>query len=149
LTLNDREALDISYVYGAKLSPDGTLLFQPSTNGVDVYDGRLGILLYRIALPFALSANYDALVEDGQDNKLIAITGTNGDGIAVVDLTSLPEPAPLPYAAATRRLTEARSFESNVPHTKANAAALGPRVIPYVTHSILAARSGTAPRAKF
>ena len=74
LTLNDREGIGISYVYGAKLSPDGTSFFQPSTNGIDVFDGRLGILLNRIALPFSLSANYDALVEDGQDNKLIAIT---------------------------------------------------------------------------
>jgi hypothetical protein len=147
LVLNDREVLDISYVYGAKLSPDGTLLIQPSTNGIDVYDGRLGILLKRIALPFALSTNYDALVEDGQDNKLIAITGANGDGIAVVDLTSLQEPAPLPYAAA-KRLTRPRGFESNVPHAKKNAAAPGPRVIPYVTHSILAEHPGTTPQPR-
>jgi len=147
LTVNDREALDISYVYGAKLSPDGTLLFQPSTNGIDVFDGRLGILLDRIALPFALSANYDALVEDGQDNKLIAITGANGNGIAVVDLTSLTEPGPLPYAAATRRLTRG-SLESNVPHTKASGSAPGVHVIPHVTHFILAPRPGATSRAK-
>jgi len=41
----------------------------------------------------------DALVSDGNDNILIAITGTTGNGIAVVDLSSLPEPAPLPYSA--------------------------------------------------
>ena len=40
--LNDREAMNIAYVYGAKLSADGSLLFQPSTNGVDVFDGRAG-----------------------------------------------------------------------------------------------------------
>jgi uncharacterized membrane protein len=34
---------------------------------------------------------------DGKDNILIAITGTNGNGFAIVDLTSLSEPAPLPY----------------------------------------------------
>jgi hypothetical protein len=143
LTLNDREAMGISYVYGAKLSPDGTLFFQPSTNGIDVFDGRLGILLNRIALPFSLSANYDALVEDGQDNKLIAITGTNGDGIAVVDLTSLKEPGPLPYAAATRA-----SFESK-PHRRTSGAASGTRVIPHVTHFILPARRGTTSPARF
>lgn len=66
LTLNDREALNTSYVYGAKLSPNGSLLFQPSTNGLDVYDGRLGILLTRIALSFPLSANYDALVSEAR-----------------------------------------------------------------------------------
>lgn len=98
LVLNDREALNITYVYGTKLSADGALLFQPSTNGIDVYDGRLGTLRSRISLPFDLSQNYDALVSDGQDNILVAITGKTGDGIAVVDLTSISEPPPLAYA---------------------------------------------------
>jgi hypothetical protein len=97
LTLNDREALNTTYVYGTKLSSSGGLLFQPSSNGIDVYDGRLGILRSRIALPFAVSQNYDALVGDGRDNVLIAITGVNGNGIAIIDLSSLNEPAPLPY----------------------------------------------------
>jgi hypothetical protein len=96
--LNDREILNIAYVSGAKLNPDGALLFQPSSSGIDVLDGRLGNLLYRIALPVSLSENYDALVSDGTDNVLVAITGTSGDGIAVVDLSSIQEPPPLPYA---------------------------------------------------
>lgn len=99
LTLNDRESDNISYVYGTQLSGDGALLFQPTTNGIDVFDGRVGTFRSRIALPFALSQNYDALVADGQDNVLIAITGVNGTGIAIVDLSSLSEPAPLPYTA--------------------------------------------------
>jgi WD40 repeat protein len=94
--LNDREILNTTYVYGAKFSPDGNLLFQPSTNGIDVLDGRLGTLRERVALPVALSANYDALVSNGKDNVLIAITG-NGDGIAVLDLTTIPEPPPWPF----------------------------------------------------
>lgn len=102
--LNDREILNIAYVYGAKLSPDGRLFFQPSTNGIDVFNGELGNLLNRISLPFALSPNYDALVDDGTDNILVAITGT-GNGIAIVDLTSISEPPPLPYnrRSASRR----------------------------------------------
>jgi hypothetical protein len=52
-------------------------------------------------LPFMLSANYDALVDDGWDNILIAITGQTGDGIAVIDL-SLPEGV-ASLAATTRR----------------------------------------------
>jgi hypothetical protein len=95
----DIELQGLSYLYGAKLSPDGNLLFQPTTNGIDVLDGRFGTLRTRIALPFGLSANYDTLVSDGKDNVLVAITGT-GDGIAVIDLTSLPEPPPLSYAGA-------------------------------------------------
>ncbi len=97
LTLNDRESFNVSYVYGTKLSPDGGLLFQPLANGIDVYDGRVGTLRTRISLPVALSQNYDALVSDGKDNVLIAITGENGNGIAIVDLSSLSEPSPLPY----------------------------------------------------
>lgn len=97
LVLNDRDALNVEYVYGNKLSPDGTLLFEPSTNGIDVFDGRLGTLRTRISLSVALSENFDALVSDGTDNDLIAITGQSGNSIAVVDLRSLPEPAPLPY----------------------------------------------------
>jgi hypothetical protein len=106
LVLNDYESLNATYVYGVKLSPDGSLLFQPSVAGIDVFDGRIGTLRTRIALPYALSQNYDALVSDGTDNVLIAITGATGDGIAVLDLTSLNEPAPLPYTSETTRLPE-------------------------------------------
>lgn len=95
--LNDREVLNIAYVSGAKLSPDGGLLFQPTSSGIDVLDGKLGNLLHRIALPVSLSPNYDALVNDGTDNVLVAITGASGDGIAVVDLSSIQSPPPLPY----------------------------------------------------
>ena len=35
-TLNVREGFDASYVYGANLSPDGALLFQPGTQAIDV-----------------------------------------------------------------------------------------------------------------
>lgn len=100
--MNLQEKKNVSYLYGEKLSPDGTLLFQPTTNGIDVLDARLGKLLKRIALPFTLSPNYDALVADGSDSVLVAITGARGDGIAVIDLSSLP-PAPfLPYEAEAR-----------------------------------------------
>ena len=47
----------------------------------------------------SLNSNYDALVSDGRDNILVAITGQNGDGVAVIDLWSLTEPPPLPYAS--------------------------------------------------
>jgi hypothetical protein len=98
LTANDREAQNVSYVYGVKYSPSGSLLFQPSTNGIDVFDGNLGTFRNRISLPFALSQSFDALVSDGTDNVLVAITGQTGNGgIAVIDLSSLPEPAPLSY----------------------------------------------------
>jgi hypothetical protein len=98
----EREVWNVLGVYGQKLSPDGNLLFSPLQNDIDVLDGKRGNLLTRISLPVSLSPNYDALVSDGRDNILIAITGATGTGIAVVDLTAIPEPAPLPYAVATR-----------------------------------------------
>ena len=57
-------------------------------------------MLERISLPKALSQNYDALVADGKDNLLVAITGANGSGIAVVDLTSVPQPLPLRFGGS-------------------------------------------------
>jgi hypothetical protein len=98
----DRNVWNQSAVYGEKVSPDGNLLFAPMLNAIDVIDGRLGTLRTRIALPFMLSASYDALVDDGRGNVLIAITGQTGDGIAVIDLTSLPEGA-TSFAATTQR----------------------------------------------
>lgn len=98
LALTIREVWNQAAVYGEKMSPDGNLLFIPLINGIYVVDGKRGTLLQTIALPFALSANYDALVADGKDNVLVAITGQNGNGIAVIDLTSLPEPLPPPYS---------------------------------------------------
>jgi hypothetical protein len=99
LSANHRESEQIQFVYGTKLSPDGGLLFQPLVQGIAIFDGKIGQLRSQVALPVALSTNYDALVSNGKDNVLIAITGTNGSGIAVVDLTSLPEPGTLPFAA--------------------------------------------------
>lgn len=85
------------------------MLFQSSTNGIDICDGRVGDLLTRISLPFTLSQNFDALVSDGTDNVLVAITGETGNGIAVIDLTSLSEPPPLSYREASSRVDSALS----------------------------------------
>lgn len=144
LVLNDREISNISYVYGAKLSPDGNLLFQPSTNGIDVFDGRLGTLQARISLPFQLSANYDALVANGKDNSLIAITGTSGNGIAVLDFTSISEPPPLTYL---RKVSGEGRYQSRpwrhpeTSHQATRRASLAPQrhLAVHITHSILPA----------
>ena len=146
LTFNDRESPSISYVYGAKLSPDGSLLFQPSVSGVDIFDGRLGYLRSRIALPLALSANYDALVSDGKDNILVAITGTGGSGIAILDLTSIAEPSPLSYEAESSlgsnflKAPSAQSIDRTIPGANSNARAAqkqAQRSIRYFTKSPL------------
>lgn len=93
-SLNYRETFDANYIYGAALSADNTLLFQPGTQAIDVFDTHTGAFLERISLPQPLNTNYRALVADGKDNVLIAITGVNGSGISVVDLTSLPAAGP-------------------------------------------------------
>ena len=140
--LNDREWLNVSAVYGAKLSPDSRLLFQPTSNGIDVLDGRLGNLRTRISLPVALSPNYDALATDTSDNVLIAITGMRGDGIAIIDLTSIAEPPPLAYdrthQAQPHQLSELNSDSRlHVPVKKQQSRpATAPRIIPRVTRSV-------------
>jgi hypothetical protein len=90
VALTEREVWNEAAVHGEKLSPDGTLLFRPLTDSLDVVDGGTGILRTRIALPVTLSPIYDALVSDGKDNILIAITGSSGNGIAILDLSGLP-----------------------------------------------------------
>jgi hypothetical protein len=138
--VNDREIADIQYVYGAKFSPDGSLLFQPAAQGIDVYDGRVGQLLSRITLPIALSPNYDALVSDGRDSVLIAITGASGNGIAVIDLSSLPEPPPLSYAATAaekerRNLTRAgQQRTGRGMNSSARGSLSQNRAIPHITN---------------
>jgi hypothetical protein len=149
LTLNDREALNIAYVYGTKLSPDGSLLFQPSTNGVDIFDGRLGTLRNRILVPFALSENYDALVSDGQDNVLIAITGSTGNGIAVLDLSSFSEPPQLSYAATdtktqiaarSRKIADAQDGSAPIRSSANTSGANRFRSVPHATNGVSPSR---------
>jgi len=95
--LNIAESLDANYVYGAALSADGSLLFQPGAQAIDVFDGNTGAFRGRISLPVTLSPNYRALVSNNRDSRLVAITGDTGNGIAVIDLNSLPEPEPPAY----------------------------------------------------
>lgn len=97
--LNVPESIDAFYVYGGAFSADGLLYFQPAANFIDVFDGLTGAFRTRVALPVTLSPNFRALVSNSKDNRIIAITGT-GDGIAVIDLTSLPEPAPVTWLPA-------------------------------------------------
>ncbi len=94
--LNAPESIDAQYVYGGAFSADGSLFFQPGSQAIDVFDGVTGAFRARIALPLPLSPNFRALVANGKDDRIIAITG-NGDGIAVIDLSSIPEPAPVTW----------------------------------------------------
>lgn len=144
--LNDREVLNIAYVYGAKLSPDGLLLFQPSTNGIDVFDGHVGNLRERISLPFALSSNYDALVSDGDANVVVAIAGMSSSGVAIIDLTSLPERSASSFGLGDR----SQASKRRVPNmssvaTHHDARSRGVRSIPHVTRDRLSSRVVHSP----
>jgi hypothetical protein len=96
-TVDFAESIDADYVYGGAFSADGALFFQPGSQAIDVFDGVTGAFRARVALPIPLSPNFRALVTDNQDSRLIAITGDTGNGIAVIDLTSLPEPSPVSW----------------------------------------------------
>lgn len=98
--LNVPESIDANYLYGGAFSADGSLFFQPGAQAIDVFDGVTGAFRARVALPVALSPNFRALVSNGKDNRIIAITGNAGDGIAVIDLSSLPEPLPATWLSA-------------------------------------------------
>jgi len=97
--LNVPESIDANYLYGGAFSANGSLFFQPGTNAIDVFDGVTGAFRARIALSLPLSPNFRALVTNGKDDRIIAITG-NGDGIAVIDLSSIPKPAPVTWLSA-------------------------------------------------
>ena len=115
----DRETFFPTAVLGQKLSPNGSVLFQPLTNGIDVIDTTSGRLLYRVQVPVQISDTYDALVVDGTDNKLAAITS---GGIAFFDLGALPglqamgERRERPHRAAQRdRVVEKSSQMRGTP----------------------------------
>jgi hypothetical protein len=74
---------------GAKLSPDGSLLFQPFTNAIDVMSRNTGHLLYRMQVSIPPALNYNPLVST--DNEAtFAWIGANS--VSFVDLSSLPVP---------------------------------------------------------
>lgn len=91
---------------GIKLNANGRLLFNPETYAISLYDGQLGTPVGRIPLPVTLSTVYDPLVVTGKDNVLVAITGDKADGVAVIDLNSVPEPPLFPYLSGTGPLSK-------------------------------------------
>jgi IPT/TIG domain-containing protein len=90
ITYVDRDVWLPVAVYGQKLSSDGSLIFQPLTNGIDVHDSTSGLLDYRVQFPVQFANVYDALALDNTDNLIFGITST---GIVQIDLQSLPTPA--------------------------------------------------------
>jgi len=83
-------------VFGQKLSSDGSMAFTPLSTGIDVHDSLTGLLAYRVELPIQIANVYDALAVDDKDDLLFAITA---NGIAEIDLSSLPVPTSKSRAA--------------------------------------------------
>jgi IPT/TIG domain len=74
-------------VLGQKLNQDGSILFQPLTDGIDMLARNTGRVLYRIQIPVTPANNYDALVvADGQNTVAVI----SPDSVSFVDLSSLP-----------------------------------------------------------
>ena len=116
-------------VYGQKLNQDGSILFHPLTDGVDLMARNTGRLLYRIQVPFTLPLVYDSLVMTDKNNSLAMITTT---GVSFIDLSSLPIPVedttPFPNAKKNRtgytfvtRPSAPRKLKRSIPSASATA----------------------------
>jgi hypothetical protein len=134
--LNLAESVDANYVFGSAMSTDGSLIFQPGDGFIDVFDGRTGSFRARISLPFTLSPNYRALISNQHDSQLVAITGSTGNGIAVIDLNPLPEPQPLTYAVSKGKspLREPALASSRTLLTTVKSKLRASRVAPRIRH---------------
>jgi len=77
-------------VVGAKLSPDGSLLFQPFINGIDVIARNTGRLLYRMQIPITPASNYNPLISTDNESTFAVISANS---VSFVDLGSLPIPS--------------------------------------------------------
>jgi len=89
-----------SAVIGQKLNQDGSVLFQPLTDGIDLMARNTGHLLYRVQIPVSPADVYDSLVvAEGKDTLAVITSG----GVSLVDLSSLPIPTQdtLPFMDAT------------------------------------------------
>ena len=118
ITYVDRDVWLPVAVYGQKLNTDGSLGFQPLTNGIDVIDGATGLLQYRVALPIQAANVYDALAIDNSDGLLFVLTA---NGIAQVNLGSLPpDPAESRHLRAVMSAGNARGSVRNITMSNAN-----------------------------
>lgn len=106
--------------YGQKLSQDGSILYQPLTNGVDLIERNTGRLLYRVQVPGTVANVFDSIFLGASSGTLGYITSS---GVTFVDLSSLTIPAaastPFPTARSVGRTgtrTEDRTGLKPLPH---------------------------------
>ncbi len=98
LAANPLFPLGATTLGGQSFSADGNLVFQPQQQGIAVINAATGNLVQSIGLPVVLNS----LVNDGTDNVFVGIL-SSGNGVAVVDLTAVPETASI--ARPTKRKT--------------------------------------------
>jgi hypothetical protein len=75
---------------GKKLNGDGSILFTPLNNGIDLYARNTGRLLYRVQIPVTPASVFDPLVLGKGTNVLAVITA---NGVSIIDMSSLSVPA--------------------------------------------------------
>jgi hypothetical protein len=96
---------------GEKLNGDGSLLFMPLNNAIDLYARNTGRLLYRVQIPATPAPVFDPLVVGKGTNVLAVITA---DGVSIVDMSSLPIPAEInqPFSTFAHTSTQNKSINS-------------------------------------
>ncbi len=77
---------------GIKFSADGKLLFQADEQAITVINVATALPIQEIGLPTTPANSFDPLVSDNVDNILVAIL-LPGNGIALIDLSAVPEPS--------------------------------------------------------
>jgi hypothetical protein len=92
----ERRLSDVAYIdwetwfptgaLGQKLNQDGSVLFQPLEDGIDLIGGS-GRLEFRVQIPVTNAGVYDSLVIADSPNSLMVITA---NGVTFLDLSSLP-----------------------------------------------------------
>jgi hypothetical protein len=102
---------------GQKINQDGSIVFSPLTDGIDVLARNTGRLLYRIQIPVTPANVYDVLVDAEGQATLAVISAT---AVSFVDLSSLPIPADYAkrFVDATRSRTRISAHGLAVNPTK-------------------------------
>jgi hypothetical protein len=86
--------------YGQKLNRDGSILYQPLTDGVDLIERNTGRLLYRVQVPGTLASVYDPMFLGASAGTLGYFTTA---GVTFIDVSSLsiPAGAPTPFPGSS------------------------------------------------
>lgn len=98
-------------LFGEELNADGSILFMPLSNAIDLYARNTGRLLYRVQIPVTPASIYGPLVM-GKGTNVLAVISANW--VTIVDMSSLPIATELtqPFAEPTNKSTRDLSNNS-------------------------------------